>query len=294
MKCCILGIERQGRWNRVDIYLDSYMITCFWIHLVCLKVTAALMGQGREPRRGQKTVVAALVCTVIDTILTVVAVIEGKRGGVPIVFGVVLVELFFAARIAFGKKNSIHNGLKLLCVTALMAGVFQILPLRNAGLFCLVGTFLLPALCHGIATIFRGRQTGVWMYEAKLCQRNEEKRLSAFMDTGNRLRFFGSDLPVVLVDEAYLNEWIKAAEYNMPQKLVFIPYKGVGGKGLLRGVRLLLEVSLQDGEAIHGEVAAVAAEHRLFRGCDYQMILQPEVLTMKGVSDTQEGVHNVI
>jgi len=62
----------------------------------------------------------------------------------------------------------------------------------------------------------------------------------------------------------------------------------------LRGVRLLLEVSLQDGEAIHGEVAAVAAEHRLFRGCDYQMILQPEVLTMKGVSDTQEGVHNVI
>ena len=132
------------------------------------------------------------------------------------------------------------------------------------------------------------------MYKAKLCQGNEQKSLSAFMDTGNRLHFFGSSLPVVLVDEAYLNEWIKAAEHDMPQKLVFIPYKGVGGKGLLRGVKLRLEVTLREGEAVHGEVAAVAAEHRLFRGCDYQMILQPEVLIMKCVTDTQEGVHNVI
>lgn len=114
------------------------------------------------------------------------------------------------------------------------------------------------------------------------------------MDTGNRLRYYGSTLPVVLVDEMYLDKWIKAAEYYMPQKLVFIPYKGVGGKGLLRGVKLRLEVIPPEGDAVCGEVAAVAAEHRLFRGCEYQIILQPEVLNMKCVTDTQEGVHNVI
>ena len=80
----------------------------------------------------------------------------------------------------------------------------------------------------------------------------------------------------------------------MPQKLVFIPYKGVGGKGMLRGVKLRLEIALCAGKEIRGEVAAVAAEHRLFRGCDYQIILQPEVLTMRCVTETQEGVHNVI
>ena len=244
--------------------------------------------------RMRKLIMASLLCTVIDTTVAVVTVDTGKALSVPFAFGIVGAELFLAVIIAYGKRNGIHNGVRLLCITALMAGVFQMIPVRNVGLFCLAGTILLPVMHHGITMIFRGKQTGTWIYEAKLCQRNEEKSLSAFMDTGNRLRFFGSNLPVVLVDEAHLNEWIKAAEYDMPQKLVYIPYKGVGGKGLLRGVRLLLEVSLTEGESVHGEVAAVAAEHRLFRGCDYQMILQPEVLNMKCVTDTQEGVHNVI
>ena len=270
------------------------MVTCFWIHLLCLTVTRALTELRNEKNRKRKTVTAALLCTAIDTAIMMITSSTEQTCKIPIVFGSVALEVFLAAWIAYGKKNSIHNSLRLLGISAFMAGVFQMLPMRNAGLFCLAGTLLLPMFLRGITTIFRGKQTGVWMYEAKLCQKNEEKSLSAFLDTGNRLRFYGSNIPVVLVDEAYLNEWIKAAEYDMPQKLVFIPYKGVGGKGLLRGVRLLLEVSLRDGEAIHGEVAAVAAEHRLFRGCDYQMILQPEVLTMKCVTDTQEGVHNVI
>jgi len=288
------GDRKTRRWNGVDIYLDSYMVTCFWIHMLCLTVTGAMTGRQREKNRRKKMVMAALLCTAIDTILMVGTMNEGQCCGSMTVIGIAAVELFLAAGIVFGLRNGLHNGLKLLGVTACMGGFLQMLPIRNAGLICLTGTILCPMLQRGIRTIFRGKQTGVWMYEAKLCQRNEEKNLSAFLDTGNRLRYFGSDLPVILVDEAYLNEWIKAAERDMPQKLIFIPYKGVGGKGLLRGVRLRLEVSLRDGERIHGEVAAVAAEHRLFRNCDYQIILQPEVLSMNCVTDTQEGVHNVI
>lgn len=204
------------------------------------------------------------------------------------------VGILIAAGIVYGRQGLFGNGVRLLCVTALMAGIFQLIPGKNVGVFCISGTILLPVLCRGISTVFRTKQTGEWMYKARLCRKNEEKDFSAFMDTGNRLRLFGTDLPVVLVDEIYLNEWIKAAEFTEPQKLIFLPYKGVGGKGLLRGVRLRLMLTLRENVTICGEVAAVAAEHRLFSGCMYQMILQPEVLTMKRADNTQKGVQNVI
>ena len=80
----------------------------------------------------------------------------------------------------------------------------------------------------------------------------------------------------------------------MPHRLVILPYKGVGGKGFLYGVRLHCMVTTENGGRVSGEVAAVAAEHSLFHGCEYQMILQPEVLALEGVSDTREGEQNVI
>lgn len=270
------------------------MVTSFWIHIVVLYVTSVLIG--KKNRKYVKGIFfAALLCTVIDTVVMFYTVrlgyVQSDRG---VYIGVACAEFVLAARIAYGRQRCIQNGILLLCISALMAGVFLMIPIRNIGLFCLTGTLFLPILLGGIATLFRTKQTGTWMYEAKLYQKEEEKTLSAFMDTGNRLRLYGSCLPVVLVDEQYLNEWIKTAEYEMPQKIVFVPYKGVGGKGLLKGIRLRLELTVSEEKIINGEVAAVAAEHRLFWKCSYQMILQPEVLTMTCVINTREGVQNVI
>ena len=158
----------------------------------------------------------------------------------------------------------------------------------------MAGTVLIPFLIEGGRALFRIKQTGASIYDVTLYQQDREKHFSALMDTGNRLRLYGSRIPVVLVDECCLKEWMKEAEQNTPQKLVFIPYKGVGGKGLLYGVRLYCCLRKEDGGVCYGEVAAVTAEHRLFQGCGYQMILQPEVLTMDCVKDTQEGEKNVI
>ncbi len=275
--------------------MDSYMVTSFWIHMLCLHITSALTRGQNKRKQIHKVVAAAFFCTVFDMILMIIVVNLGiSTPLLPVVPLIASGEFWIAARIAYGKHEKVKNGLRLLCVTALMAGLFQLFPVRNVGLFCLAGTILLPVLSGGIISVFRAKQTRQWIYEARLCQKEEEKSFSAFMDTGNRLRLYGSNLPVVLVDEAYLNEWIKAAESAMPQKLVFLPYKGVGGKGLLRGVRLRLKLIVEDGMMINGEVAAVAAEHRLFQGCEYQMILQPEVLTMAGATRAREGVHNVI
>lgn len=205
---------------------------------------------------------------------------------------VTILELVSASVIAFGKCHVIRNSAILLGTTALLAGLFQLLPIKNVGLYCCIGSLLLPVLKSGVASLLRTRQTECMLYEAKLVQNGKEKKLSAFMDTGNRLRLFGSTVPVVVVDEKYLTEWIKEAECFMPQKLVVLPYKGVGGAGLLRGVRVQCTLTSEAGEAVDREVAAVAAEHKLFHGCAYQMILQPEV--MQCVNNTQEGAEHVV
>lgn len=286
--------QRQGRWRKVRIYLDSYIAASFWLHLLCLYLTGTILRNRNGKIRKRKLVTATLCCTGVDAAL-VLLLPELSIGTASVVsFGGAIIGLILGAGLAFGRMRILPNIFLLFGITALLAGFFQIVPIRNVGLFCFIGTLLLPILVNGITTLFRSKQTAKWMYEAKLYQNEEEKCFSAFLDTGNRLRLFGSSLPVVLVDEKYLTEWIKAAECTMPQKLVFLPYKGVGGRGLLQGVRLHCVITSENGQTVSGEVAAVAAEHSLFQGCEYRMILQPEVLTMEGVATPQKGENNVI
>ena len=231
---------------------------------------------------------AALPGALLDTVaLLILYSRDGIR--IPVIFVFVTTELLISARIAYGKQKLLQNSLLLFGITALLAGLFQLSPMKNVGLFCVIGVLLLPCLVSGIGALFRTKQVQQMLYEGVLYYEKQEKRMSAFMDTGNRLRFYGSGIPVVLVDEAVLSDWICEAERISPQKLVFLPYKGVGGKGLLRGVRLQCKITTEKDGEVKGEVAAVAAEHRLFHGCQYQMILQPEVLSMVCVRNTQEG-----
>lgn len=289
-----MGVQRQGRWRKVKIYLDSYIAASFWLHLLCLCLAGTILHCRNGKSRKRRLVSAAVCCAVLDAVsmITVTASEAGGGGAgrvIPAVSGLLL-----GAWVAYGRQKVIQGSILLFVVTALLAGFLQILPVKNAGLFCLVGTLLLPALKAGIVRLFFSKQTQCYLYEAKLCLGKEEKSLPAFLDTGNRLRLPGSTMPVVLVDGIHLTEWIKTAERTMPQKLVFLPYKGVGGKGILHGVRLYCTLALEDGHKVSGEVAAVAAEHNLFYGCEYRVILQPEVLKMECVGATQEGEQYVI
>lgn len=286
--------ERQGRWNAVDIYLDSYIASVFWLHLLCLYIVSFFSEKKNGKIKKRRLIAAAFGCALTDAGVMLGLSYGGTGNSCGGVTGIALFELIVGAWIAYGKRNILRNSVLLFVVTALFAGVFQLIPIRNIGLFCLVGAVSLPFIIGGIASLFRVKQTQRSVYETRIFQNEEEKVLSALMDTGNRLRVFGSRIPVVLVDETYLMEWIKSAEKKTPEKLVFIPYKGVGGKGLLHGVRLDCELIPEEGKKISGEVAAVAAEHRLFHGCEYQMILQPEILALECVSSTQEGESHVV
>lgn len=260
---------------------------------MCLYLVGTIRKNRYEKIKVKRLVFAAIFCAGLDAVLLILFY-DGAERVPTLVLGMTIAELFLGVWCAYGKQEVLRNGLLLFAVTALLAGFFQLVPIRNVGLFCLVGTLLLPVCVLGVTAIFRAKQTQMSIYETRLYQNEKEKCLSAFMDTGNRLRLYGSSLPVVLVDETCLTEWIKEAEEVSPQKLVFLPYKGVGGKGILHGVRLHCVLSLENGQRLSGEVAAVAAEHRLFHGCRYQMILQPEVLSMVCVKDTQEGEENVV
>ncbi len=238
--------------------------------------------------------IAALACALADAVVFVLYC------GAAVPFwqaGIALLELPFGALIAFGKRNLHGNSVLLLVVTMLLSGCFQLFPVRNAGLFCLFGCLVLPVLKAGAILLFRTKQTGASLYEVTLCREGEAFSSGALMDTGNRLRWYGGLMPVILVDETLLTAWIAEAEKTEPQKLLFLPYKGVGGTGLLRGIRVRCELRPDNETVIGGEVAAVTAEHKLFAGCAYRVILQPEVLSLPAlecVNETQEGERNAI
>lgn len=286
--------QRQGRWHKVRIYLDSYIAASFWLHLLCLGLTGTILQTRSGKLKKGRLVLAALCVAVLDTGSMLLFFSRGDGENVLLNVMTAGMGLMLGAWIAYGRQKVVKGSVLLFAVTALLAGFLQILPVKNTGLLCLTGTLLLPILTGGVSCLFRAKQTQRFLYEAKLCQGAEEKSLPAFMDTGNRLRLPGSGLPVVLVDGSYLTEWIKTVERTMPQRLVILPYKGVGGKGFLYGVRLQCTVTLENGQCVSGEVAAVAAEHSLFQGCEYRMILQPEVLAMGCVAATQEGEKYVI
>ena len=286
--------QRQGRWRKVRVYLDSYIAVSFWMHLLCLSLTGVILQNKSNRIKKRRLVLAALYCAGLDTAGMVAAVRWEIDGSFAYNLFMAALGLLIGAGIAYGKRRILSGITVLFGVTALLGGILQILPVKNIGLVCLVGTILLPILTGGITGLFRAKQTQNFMYEVRLYREGKEKILSAFMDTGNRLRLPGSRMPVVLVDRTYLTEWINEAETAMPQKLIFLPYKGVGGKGLLHGVRLHCRIQTENGTVCFGEVAAVAAEHSLFQGCEYQMILQPEVLTMECVENTQKGEKYVI
>ncbi len=269
------------------------MATSFWLHMLCLYLTGTIVrGRNIRKRKG-RFVAAAFLCTVIDTITVVV--LYGREGLAAWLYWLIgVLGLAAAAGIAYGRRAILSNGLVLLVVTVLMAGVCQLLSISNIGILCMVGTLLLPVCVFGITSFFRVKETRNWVYEVRLLHNEDAKCLSAFLDTGNRLRLYGSQLPVVLVDETYLTKWIKEAEKTMPQKLVFLPYKGIGGKGILQGIKVYCELNLEEGTVLSGEVAAVAAEHRVFQGGEYQMLLQPEVLSMSCAKNAREGEKYVI
>lgn len=246
--------------------------------MLCLCLTGNLLKKQYAKQKKRNLVLAAAFGAVSDAAVVLVC---GTGLRFPLLFlGIALMELFLGAGIAYGRQRVWQNGALLFAISALFAGFLKVLPVRNVGLFCFAGSLLFPVLNVGAETLFRAKQTQSTVLEVWIFQNKKEKKISALMDTGNRLRLYGSQIPVVLVDEDCLGEWIKEAERTAPQKLVFVPYKGVGGKGILRGVRLQCRVNISQGDCIGGEVAAVAAEHRMFDGCEYQMILQPEVLKL--------------
>ncbi len=271
----------QGRCKAVKIYLDSYIAAGFWMHFLCLELVAVIQYRRNRKAYGKRMLAGALMGAVADAVILIgLYRIFVNSMGIALLF--VLTELVLVVLIAFGRRKLIGNTLLLMGATMFLSGFASAFPVQNIGLFCMAGSILLPLVNAGVKELFHNKQTEVSLRQSEISNGREQRRLTALMDTGNRLRLYGTGIPVVLVDEEYVKEWVEEAKITAPQKYVVLPYKGVGGRGLLQGVRVQCKIFGDDQKVLSGEVAAVAAEHRLFSGCEYQMLLQPEVLELPG------------
>lgn len=271
----------KGRCKAVKIYLDSYIAAGFWMHFLCLELVAVIRYRRNKKIYGKRMFAGALTGAVADAIFLIgLYRILVKGVGITLLF--VFIELVIVVLIAFGRRKIIGNTLLLIGTTMFLSGFASAFPVRNAGLICMAGSILIPLVNAGVKELFHNKQTEESLRQSEISNGREQRRLTALMDTGNRLRLYGTGIPVVLVDEKYVKEWVEEARIMTPQKYVILSYKGVGGRGLLQGVRVQCKIFGDNQKVLSGEVAAVAAEHRLFLGCEYQMLLQPEVLELPG------------
>lgn len=197
--------------------------------------------------------------------------------------------MILAVWLAFGKKRILWNTTRLVLITAFLAGVLSLFPEKSTIFLCffavlttIVGSFLMKKF------IFE-HQTNASIYAVSLCFLSKTRVLYGFLDSGNRLRLPGSSLPVLVADEKLFREWLALAHTFCPQKLCVLPFHGVGGKGLLKGIKMGARMENQQE---YTEVAVVMAEHSLFRKKEYQMLLQTELLSQQ--KKCMEGEHHVI
>ena len=258
--------------RQVKLYLDSFLIAEFWLHVLCLKL-CELVVSANEVKCRRIRIFLAAVSGALSDLFGPLFLTELYPARIVLAAA----DLVIASVIAFGKYRVIRTAGILFLATALLGGVFSTFRIRNTGLFCLGGCVLL-AFGKGIAEHAKRRTTEQgFRYMVKLWFAGEERSFSAFLDTGNRLKLHGSDAPVMVAGKRCIEDWVKKAELFLPQKYICLPFCGVGGKGLLFGVRAECRITKEDGRVVYeGKTAVVNADLKQFAEKGFDLLLQPE------------------
>lgn len=260
--------------GQVKLYLDSFFLSGFWLHFLSLCIVRLLSYRNRQKKTVHIAGVAAL-CTLLD--LCGILFIGNYRIFVRYLFAAG--EILLAVLLAFGQEGLLPNGVSLFFVTVLFGGFFSLFARRNTGLFCL-GAFLLFFVTRRLLSGIRQRKLEQgYTYEVSMRFMEEQRDGTAFLDTGNRLRLFGSSLPVIVARKGCLGDWIEKARDCCPQNYLCLPFHSVGGNGLFYGVKVECRVVSESGGLVFsGRAAVVGTDDKLFLGRKYDLLLQPEFL----------------
>lgn len=112
------------------------------------------------------------------------------------------------------------------------------------------------------------------IYDVDIVLKNSEKKIRAFLDTGNELREPATNLPVVIVEKKVF----KDIDLNLYDKF-YIPYRVVNGQsGNLQGFKPLCIRIHRREECQNREVIVAFCEERLSDFNDYEALLSRGVM----------------
>lgn len=261
----------------VRLYLDSFFVSNFWFHFLCLCLLRLFLSERKKHQR-KRIVAAAFVCSMADIIGIFLLHSDASEARLLFSAG----ELVWAVYFSFGKKRICRNTIGLLMMTMLLGGCFSLFKVRNTGLFCFFGGVLFLFVEMYVQKLWKKNTERGYLYETRLSFEGESREYTAYLDTGNRLKLYGSSLPVIVAREEQIEDWVIKSKLLCPQKYICLPFHGVGGKGLLYGVRVDCEITKEQGGCVyHGMAAVVGTQTRLFFGREYELLLQPEFFEVR-------------
>ncbi|MCM8710477.1 sigma-E processing peptidase SpoIIGA [Clostridium sp. SYSU_GA19001] len=139
-------------------------------------------------------------------------------------------------------------------------------------LLCLILIYL---LIDRIVVYVRDRkELKSFIYTIDIINKHKKTRLKAFLDTGNELREPATNLPVIIIERRYFNDF----NINNNEKL-YIPYKVVDGQGgKLEGFKPEYVIIYNGSEMEKREVVVAFCENRLSAFNDYNAILSRGII----------------
>lgn len=112
------------------------------------------------------------------------------------------------------------------------------------------------------------------IYTVDIINKHNEVRITAFLDTGNELREPATNLPVIIIEKKYLNDF-----YIDDKEKLYIPYKVVNGQGgKLEGFKPEYVIIHHGTEAKKREVVVAFCENKLSDFNDYNALLSRGII----------------
>ncbi|MDD3224026.1 MAG: sigma-E processing peptidase SpoIIGA [Clostridium sp.] len=155
---------------------------------------------------------------------------------------------FIMIFVCFRKSNFLFN-LKAVCIlilySMLVAGFCIFMEFENGNVqdlnslnfsykYILIAVFISYVLIHRLIVYVKDRKKiNNYIYDVYITVNSREKKIKAFLDTGNELKEPATNLPVMIVERGVLKD------VNIEnEKIFYIPFKGVNGlNGVLKGFK---------------------------------------------------------
>ena len=197
-----------------------------------------------------------------------------------VVFHGVINVVMMKAGLGIKWGRELFRGWVLLYIESfLLGGVFQFVQqyIRRGSMFFLLAviSYYLVSVIWKIILFFSEKGNRYCEVEVFFGEKND--RLRGLIDTGNTLSDTISNDPVSIIDRASVR---RLTEEKKPERFRYISYHSIGKKeGVMPAFRLDKMQIIRDGNKINVEHPLVAVSEEELGSENYQMIINPDILT---------------